>query len=194
MEDAKRFAIDESTTFIPSNVNQFICPVIGHSTYFDLNEAFHQPPFGLQIPEAKQISFAKLFQRTIPTNDLYKDNDDAIQSWDSIIFNYGHKKNNSFRKSKRISWYPFSNSISKTLYGFALWWKAELGAGSNVFLSTSPFDSPTHWEQAFLPLLQPFQWKKGQTLGIQIHSNTNDLPSIKWDIFLGNQKVESGGI
>jgi len=192
MEDSKRFVRDEkSAVFIPSMLEQFVCPVIGNGVYNELNNAFSELPFGIDLKEAKQLSFSKLFQRTIPSSDLYKDDQDSIKCWDTIKFN-SSQKNSSQRKSRRITW--SSPKSNHSVYGFAIWWKAELGAGTNVSISTSPFEKPTHWEQAFLPLLKPIKWNVGNKLGLQIKSDTSDLPSITWDVYVGENKAESGGI
>ncbi len=49
-----------------------------------------------------------------------------------------------------------------TIYGLALWWRAELVPG--VTLSTGPLDPRTHWEQLYLPALSPIALEAGQTL------------------------------
>ena len=40
-----------------------------------------------------------------------------------------------------------------TIFGFALWWECTLAPG--VVLSTSPYAARTHWDQIYLPLLEP---------------------------------------
>ena len=47
-----------------------------------------------------------------------------------------------------------------TIYGLALWWRAELVPG--VALSTGPLDPRTHWEQLYLPALAPIAWRPGR--------------------------------
>lgn len=51
-----------------------------------------------------------------------------------------------------------------------MWWKVYLT--NNIFLSTSPFLKPTHWEQVYLPLIKPVHCKKGDKLFIDIFSKT----------------------
>lgn len=192
MEDAKRFVSDEkNVVFIPSMLEQFVCPVIGNGVYNELNSAFSELPLGIDLMEAKYLSFSKLFQRTIPTSELYQEAKDSIQCWDTMQFNPS-QKNNSVRQSKRITW--SSPTKQHTVFGFAIWWKAELGSGTNVSISTSPFEKSTHWEQAFLPMRKPLQWNVGNKLGLQIKSDTSDLPSITWDVFHADKKIESGGL
>jgi protein arginine N-methyltransferase 1 len=58
-----------------------------------------------------------------------------------------------------------------TVYGLALWWRAELTPG--VTLSTGPLDPRTHWEQLYLPVLAPIVLKPGQTLGARLRSTTS---------------------
>ena len=59
-----------------------------------------------------------------------------------------------------------------TIYGLALWWRAELVPG--VALSTGPLDARTHWEQLYLPALSPIAVEAGQTLTARLRSTTSD--------------------
>jgi hypothetical protein len=76
----------------------------------------------------------------------------------------------------------------RTIFGFAIWWKAELCDG--VYLSTSPFDPTTHWEQAFLPLVAPLTLMRNDELAIQIRSQSSGFPAVQWSIFKNDQLME----
>ncbi|WP_457831487.1 hypothetical protein, partial [Staphylococcus aureus] len=57
------------------------------------------------------------------------------------------------QKSTRKGEARFKVSSRTNVYGFALWWIADLGAG--ITLSTAPGAPRTHWEQLYFPLLEP---------------------------------------
>jgi len=43
-----------------------------------------------------------------------------------------------------------------------------------VVLSTSPLAAPTHWEQLYLPALEPIDLKAGETLMVQVRSRSSE--------------------
>ncbi len=159
VEDAKRF-LKPKGLIIPGMIRQFLCPVISDRLIKDI-DIFPKVGFSLDLTEAREMSLNNMYVKTVdPVKDLPKKND-AIRLWDTVDFS---KKNSSLR-SATLKWIHPS-----TVYGFALWWEAELVPG--VILSTSPFAAPTHWEQIFLPLLSPVTIGKGETLELQLKSDT----------------------
>jgi len=58
-----------------------------------------------------------------------------------------------------------------SIYGFAVWWRAELVPG--VTLSTAPDAPRTHWEQLYFPLLSPIAAKGGETVSVALRSRTS---------------------
>ena len=71
-----------------------------------------------------------------------------------------------------------------TIHGFGAWWKCTLVPG--VVLSTSPDAPATHWEQIILPLFEPLQCKKGDTLQLHLTSDTRYKTGlrVRWEISL----------
>ena len=53
----------------------------------------------------------------------------------------------------------FTAAATQGVYGFACWWRAELVPG--LWLSTSPLDAPTHWEQIHFPVREPLVMAPG---------------------------------
>jgi len=64
----------------------------------------------------------------------------------------------------------------QSVYGFCLYWNADLGSG--ISLSTAPSDPKTHWKQAYLPLSTSLHMKPNETLKFSFSSNT------QWEIGL----------
>ncbi len=85
-------------------------------------------------------------------------------SWDRLAFD----KRNKTTRAGEASWTVRART---TVYGLALWWKAELVEG--VAISTGPLDPKTHWEQLYLPALAPIAIKPGQTLTARLRSTTS---------------------
>jgi protein arginine N-methyltransferase 1 len=109
-----------------------------------------------------------MFQMAIRPEEVLKvdTTNQTGQLYDSIDFNE-EEEVSSLRKSNQIFWQIAS---AAKIYGFCVWWEAELVPG--IVLSTSPFEPTTHWEQVFLPLHFPLSLKPGDTLGVEIESDS----------------------
>ncbi len=74
-------------------------------------------------------------------------------------------------------------AASATIFGFALWWDCTLVPG--VVLSTSPFGPRTHWDQIYLPLLEPLTVRAGDALVLEVSSETGGGESgidVRWTV------------
>ena len=72
---------------------------------------------------------------------------------------------------------------ARPIFGFALWWECTLVPG--VVLSTSPFGPRTHWDQIYLPLLEPLTVRAGDALALEISSETGGGESgidVRWTV------------
>ena len=159
VEDAKRF-LKPGGTIIPGKISQFVCPVVSDriAKQIDIWDA----GFGLEFNEAREISLHNMYVKTVKKDDLLAEKD-AVKQWDSVDFS---KKNSSVRQAT-VRWSP---ACETTIYGLALWWDSELI--KDVHLSTSPMEKPTHWEQIYLPLLQPVLVQQGHSIELTLSSNT----------------------
>ena len=160
MEDGKRF-LKPGGVMIPGKITQFVCPVVADRLYRDI-DVWPRVGFGIDLTEAREIGMHNMYVKTVKKEDLLADKD-AIRPWDDIDFSL---KNKSVRTGKEI-WKAVK---PMTIYGFALWWSSELVPG--VHLSTSPLEAPTHWEQIFLPMLQPVWLDAGSSVELALHSDT----------------------
>ncbi len=172
VEDAKRF-LKKDAIIIPGAIEQFVCPVISKELYESVN-VWDTIGYDLDFSAAKTVSLQNMYVRTIKPDQLLQQ-DASSQLWDTIDFS---KTNESVRQAT-LSWTIKKPEI---IYGFALWWNALLIKG--VELSTSPFAVPTHWEQIFLPLLEPVKLSAGDKLELTLVSDTS--PDVKvnleWDV------------
>jgi len=179
IEDAKRF-LKPGGTIIPGKITQFVCPVISGRLQKGI-DVMADIGFGLDLTEAREICINNMYVKTVKKEDLLAEKD-ARKQWDLVDFS---KRNSSIRKAA-IRWQPKG---AVTVHGFALWWSAELVPG--IHLSTSPFDPPTHWEQIYLPLLKAIAIEPGQTLELQLVSDTR--PKVKINLSWEAELINKAG-
>ena len=158
IEDGKRL-LHQTGIIIPGKISQFVCPVITDRLQKDI-DVWSRVGFDFDFTEAREIAMNNMYVKTVEKSDLLPG---AVREWDSIDFS---KKNKSIRTAD-IVW---KAATPMTVYGFALWWNAELVKG--VELSTSPHSPSTHWEQIYLPLLKPIECAKGSSIRLQLNSDT----------------------
>lgn len=163
IEDAKRF-LKKDAVILPRAIHQFVCPVVSDRIAKDID--VWNAGYGLDLSEAREISMHNMYVKTLKKEDLLAEKD-AMRMWDSIDFS---KENDSVRTASEL----WKVEKPTTVYGFALWWDAELT--KDVHLSTSPLAPATHWEQIYLPLLHPITLKKGESCRFDIQSDT------RWEV------------
>lgn len=156
LADAKKRFLKPGGAIIPRALEQFVAPVVSDriQVEFDAWEGT-----GLDLSVARQMSLNNIYVRTLQPNELL-----GAQVWDKIAFGTDAR---SARKGD-VSW---KLAEAATVYGFAVWWEAELVPG--VTLSTAPGAPRTHWEQLYFPLLAPIAVKKGESVGVNLRSRTS---------------------
>ena len=159
MEDGKRFLKDDGV-IIPGKITQFVCPIVRDRVQKEID--VWDTGYDLDLAEAREISLNNMYVKTLKKEDLFAVKD-AIRAFDHIDFSL---KNPSVRKAKEV----WKAEQAMTVYGFGLWWTAELVPG--ITLSTSPMEQPTHWEQIYLPLLEPVTLKPGESIEFSLVSDT----------------------
>jgi protein arginine N-methyltransferase 1 len=108
------------------------------------------------------MSMHNIYVRTLALEELLDGGRTAAQ-WDDIDLT-------AMPASNRKGEATFFLKAKRTIYGFATWWIADL-AGSAV-MSTAPEAPKTHWEQLYLPLLEPIAVMAGERIGIALRSRT----------------------
>jgi SAM-dependent methyltransferase len=156
LADAKKRFLKPKGVIIPRKLRQLVVPVIGDRIQREF-DAWDATGFDLSI--ARTMSLNNIYVRTLKPGEML-----GAQVWDEIEFGTDAR---SARKGE-ASW---KLDDANTIYGFAVWWEAELVPG--VSLSTAPDAPRTHWEQLYFPLLSPIAAKKGETVGIGLKSKTS---------------------
>jgi predicted RNA methylase len=162
LNDARARFLNPGGVVIPRAVEQFVCPVTSERFYREL-AAWDDVGFGLDFAPARTMTLNNIYVRTFEPADLL-DGALGARAWDELTFD----KRNKTTRAGEASW---TMRAPTTVYGLALWWKAELVAG--VAISTGPLDAKTHWEQLYLPALAPIALASGQTLTARLRSTTS---------------------
>lgn len=158
LNDAKRF-LKTGGAIMPMNLRQYICPVISDRIQKSI-DTWSGIEGNLQWNAARETAMNNMYVKEIHPDDLLND---GTQEWDCIDLS---KHNKEIRKA-RMEWnLATKNQQPATIFGFCLWWESDLAPG--ITLSTSPFAKQTHWQQIYLPLLEPLTLESEQTLELTL--------------------------
>ena len=188
LRDAQRY-LNPGGTLIPASIEQWAAPVTTDRFERDL-ASWREVGFGLDWSDAERMTRNNLYVQPIEPNDLLPE---AARRWDALDF-LGPIES---RRAGRVAWQPASVS---PVFGFALWWDCTLAPG--VVLSTSPYGPRTHWDQIYLPLLEPIAVEAGDEIELTLHSETGGGASgieVHWTVrherrgrVLGTQALSIG--
>ncbi len=162
LNDARKRFLKPGGVVIPTGVQQLVCPVVGGRFLADL-AAWDSVGYGLDFGPAKTITLNNIYVRTFAAGDLL-DDARAARVWDELRFD----RHNKTTRSGEASWIL---DRPVTIHGLALWWTADLADG--IVLATGPLDPRTHWEQLYLPVLEPILVETGQALTARVRSTTS---------------------
>lgn len=154
LNDAKRF-LKPGGTMMPMNLRQFVAPVITDRIQKGI-DTWSSVEGDLKWSKARETGLNNMYVKDIRPEDLLKD---GTKEWDNIDFT----KNNKEIRHAKIEWHVLQSAICN---GFALWWESDLAPG--ITLSTSPFSDPTHWQQIYLPFLEPLTLKSNEILELTL--------------------------
>jgi SAM-dependent methyltransferase len=158
LRDARRF-LAPGGTLIPHSIVQWAAPVTSDRFERDFRK-WRSVGHGLDWSDAERMTRNNMYVFAIEPKDLL---DVAPASWDALEFG----GNIESKREGCVSW---TLATDTTIFGFALWWECTLVPG--VVLSTSPLAPRTHWDQIYLPLLDPLAGTAGDTLALTLSSET----------------------
>src|SRR5690606_1619689 len=169
LRDARRF-LAPGGVVIPHSIVQWAAPVASDRFERDLR-TWRNVGFGLDFRDAEHVTRNNMYVHDVTPEDLLPV---PPASWDALEF----ASDASSRRSGRAEW-PIG--AASPVYGFALGWDCPLVPGA--VLSTGPFAPPTHWERIYLPLLEPLAVRAGDTLALDVTSETGGGQSgieVRW--------------
>ncbi|MDB5986261.1 MAG: methyltransferase protein [Nevskia sp.] len=164
--DARRF-LKPRGLMIPAGLQQFVAPVGTPRLQRDI-DIWRDIGYQLDLDAARTVSLNNMYVKSIAVSELAG----AAQCWDTLEFSLGGAAPDS-RRSAKLRW-PADALSAPIIHGFALWWEVEWQPGHR--LSTAPDAPATHWQQIYLPLLAPIELAAGDTLELQLKSDTR--PSV----------------
>ena len=161
LKDARKRHLKPGGIMIPRRVRQYVSPVVSDRMHRDL-AMWNDVGYGLDFTPARVMSQHNIYVRTLELSELLDGGRASVQ-WDDIDLT-------ALPPSNRKGEVAFTLPSAQTIYGIAIWWTAELAG--DVVQSTAPDAPRTHWEQLYLPLLQPVMGKAGERIGISLRSRT----------------------
>jgi Ribosomal protein L11 methyltransferase (PrmA) len=179
LQDARERYLEPDGTLIPARVAQFVAPVVAEK-YFATLSTWDDVGFGLDFTPAKIKGYNNIYVRTFKPADLLG-NGKSAACWDTVDFM-------TQPRTSRSGDAAFEIAAKVTVYGLAIWWTTDLTDG--ITLATGPADPKTHWEQLFLPALEPIALSPGDTLIARLRSTTSyaDGTNVKWTLVVRDTK------
>ena len=156
LADAKKRFLKPGGTMIPRRIEQYVAPVVSdriHSEFSAWDET------GFEMSVARTMSLNNIYVRTLAPEELLE-----AKMWDDVVLGADARP----ARKGEASW---KLRRAASIYGFAVWWRAELVPG--ITLSTAPDAPRTHWEQLYFPLLSPIAAKGGETVSVALRSRTS---------------------
>jgi protein arginine N-methyltransferase 1 len=171
LRDAARF-LAPGGTLIPQALAQWAAPVTADRFERELC-AWRNVGLEIDLVDAERMTRNNMYVHAIEPGDLL---DAPPLAWDTLAFNGEFAS----RRKGRLRW---KLGVAATVYGLALWWDCTLVPG--VTLSTSPFSQRTHWDQIYLPLLEPLRARADDEIDLGIVSETGGGASgisVQWSV------------
>lgn len=184
LNDARERFLKPGGVIIPGGLEQYVAPVVAPRLYEELS-VWDGVGYGLDFAPAKTMSLNNIYVRTLAPGDLLNGAGSA-RKWDALSF----AKRNKPNRSGEASW---TADAATTIYGLALWWRAELV--KDLWLGTGPMDPQTHWEQLYLPVLEPVALRAGDKLTARIKSTTSfeKGTNVSWALSVSDPKGKEIG-
>jgi protein arginine N-methyltransferase 1 len=159
LRDARRF-LAPGGVLVPQSLEQWAAPVVSDRFDRDLS-TWRNVGFGLDWSDAERITRNNMYVYAIEPADLLESAPPAV--WDTLTF----AGNIHSRRGGKATW---TVAADATIFGFAIWWECTLVPG--VVLLTSPHAPRTHWDQIYLPLLEPLEARASDEIALEISSET----------------------
>jgi 2-polyprenyl-3-methyl-5-hydroxy-6-metoxy-1,4-benzoquinol methylase len=170
--DARRF-LKPGGTLLPRALRQYVAPVVTPRLQGEL-DIWPSVGHGLDLTAAREVGLNNMYVKTVRVADL--PGLDSAQQWDAIDF--AGKGKLSSQRTGGARWQGRALK-GATVHGFALWWEVDVVDG--ITLSTAPDAPPTHWEQIYLPLLEPVTPGPRDALELSLSSDTREGVRLVWE-------------
>lgn len=171
INDARKRFLKKGGKVLPQAISQFVQPVTAPRLHRELtvwSETGRR--YGIDLSDAERMSLNNVYVRRLRGSELLPS---GARQWDRLDFG----RNNSANRSGEAQWQVASVT---TVYGFAVWWEAELLEGLSI--STGPQAAKTHWEQLYFPMERVLQVPEGGELRFKMASRSSPEAGthLKW--------------
>lgn len=166
MNDARRRHLKPGGVMMPSRIRQYVAPVVTPRLHEELtvwDGTGADLGLAIDLAVARDMSLNNVYVRRVAAADLL-DAGASARCWDDADLTRACSGN---RKGEA----RWMLGRPATVYGFAVWWEADLAAG--VSLSTHPDAPATHWEQLYFPLLAPIAVAAGEGVAAELRSRSS---------------------
>ncbi|HUR40161.1 MAG TPA: methyltransferase domain-containing protein [Verrucomicrobiae bacterium] len=172
LADARRF-LKPGGKLLPRALREFVAPVTSPRLQREV-DVWAAIGHGLDFAEAREFGLNNMYVKLVRPDDL--PGEKIAATWDEIEFD-GKDKPTAPRHGE-ARWNA-TQLNGAAVHGFALWWEIELAPG--ITLSTSPYALATHWQQVYLPLLEPLHPAAGESIEIALKSDTRKGVRLVWE-------------
>lgn len=166
MNDARERHMKPGGSLMPYRIRQFVAPVVTsrfHEELLAWDQLRDDLGLDIDLSDARQMSLNNIYVRTVTAADLLAGGATAV-CWDTADLT---RRCASTRKGEAA----FRLRHAATVFGFAVWWEADLTP--DIKLSTAPGAPATHWEQLYFPLLSPIVGGAGDTVTVSLRSRSS---------------------
>ncbi|MFM2423413.1 MAG: hypothetical protein RL291_1943 [Pseudomonadota bacterium] len=184
LNDAKTRYLKPGGIMIPDQIVQYVAPVTT-SRFWDELTVWKNVGFDLDFAPAQTTSLNNIYVRKIAARDTLN-NGQSAEAWDRIDLT-------AKPSSNRQGTARWTATAATKIFGLSLWWDARLNGNHN--LSTAPSAKMTHWEQLYLPVEEPMELQRGETLDAKLKSKSSYErgTDVAWtlSILTGSGKVKA---
>jgi protein arginine N-methyltransferase 1 len=163
LADARTRFLKPGGTIIPSRIAQYVVPVTARRIDDELR-AWQRVGHGLDLAPAQVMTLNNVYVRLLQPSELLENGASAV-AWDTVDL----QRETRAKRKGRAEWRLVKPA---TVYGFAVWWAADLGSG--ISLSTAPSAPRTHWEQLYFPLANAIKVKAREQVAVELRSSSSE--------------------
>jgi len=160
LNDARKRHLKPGGILLPRAVTQYLSPVVSPRYFEELN-VWREVQEGLSFETARAMSLNNAYVRLFLPGDLLVPRGEVF---DTVSF----LEPADGERSGHVVW---RSEAECSVYGLCYWWAADFGL--ETMLSTAPDAPRTHWEQLYLPVLEPFDLMPGDTFAAGLHTITS---------------------
>lgn len=157
--------------FIPRSIRLVVATTSSPDIFASYIKPWDAKVFNFDFSHLKKKAVEQIYVKTFLPEELNSDGIQIIDYWVGDSTDHLNGSAKILIKSDDL------------VYGVVGWFEAELA--ENIWLSTSPFLPPTHWEQVYMPFPEPLKVNNGSelTLNLQITSDATDNKVVfSWEI------------